>query len=115
VFTAARRWVVHVVHPEHADLAVRFATRGADKFAAGGFADNEHGIPVLERACVTLDCSAHAMHPGGDHTILVGRVDRTRIDQAELPAIYFRRGFHPLPAAARHLLTGAVRSGCSGG
>jgi flavin reductase ActVB len=98
VFTAAQRWVVHVVPPEHADLAVRFATRGADKFGGGGFSDKEYGIPVLQQACAMLDCSLYARHPGGDHTILVGRVEHTRIDEAKLPALYFRRGFHPLPA-----------------
>jgi flavin reductase ActVB len=96
-FATAERWIAHVVHPEHADLAVRFATRGADKFADAGFVADEHGLPVLERACVTLDCVPHARYPGGDHTILVGRVERTRIGD-DLPAVYFRRGFHSLPA-----------------
>jgi flavin reductase ActVB len=100
VFAAAQRWIVHVIHSEHADLAVRFATRGADKFADAGFRADERGLPVLERACVTLDCSLHALHPGGDHSILVGRVERTRIDEAELPAVYFRRGFRALPAVS---------------
>jgi len=96
VFATAERWIVHVIHPEHTELAVRFATRGADKFADAGFSADERGLPVLERACVTLDCTAYAQHEGGDHTILIGRVGRTRISE-ELPAIYFRRGFHALP------------------
>jgi flavin reductase ActVB len=95
VFTAAERWNVHVIHREHADLAVRFATRGADKFADAGFVADEHSLPVLDRACATLSCTPHARHPGGDHTILVGRVAHTVIG-AETPAIYFRRGFHAI-------------------
>jgi flavin reductase ActVB len=98
VFAAAGRWIVHVIDPEHSGLAVRFATRGADKFAGAGFTADERGLPVLERACVTLDCAAHARHTGGDHTILVGRVEHTRVG-ADLPAVYFRRGFHSLPTA----------------
>ena len=31
-FAAADRWNIHVLPHRHADLAVRFATRGADKF-----------------------------------------------------------------------------------
>lgn len=95
VFAEAQRWIVHVIHPEHAELAVRFATRGADKFADAGFVADENGLPVLERACVTLECTVHATHPGGDHTVLLGRVDRTRVGDT-LPAVYFRRDFHPL-------------------
>lgn len=37
VFERAERFVVHVIHPEHSDLALRFATRGADKFTDAGF------------------------------------------------------------------------------
>jgi flavin reductase ActVB len=98
-FAAAERWNVHVIHPEHADLAIRFATRGADKFADTSFVSDEHGLPVLDRACFTLSCTRHAQHPGGDHTILVGRVERTHVGD-EQPAIYFRRGFHGLSTAS---------------
>ena len=99
VFAEAQRWIVHVIHPEHAELAVRFATRGVDKFADAGFVADRHGLPMLERACVTLDCVAHAKHPGGDHTVLLGRVQRTKVGDT-LPAVYFRRDFHPLPSTA---------------
>nr|WP_018506014.1 flavin reductase family protein [Parafrankia discariae] len=94
-FERARRFIVHVVPPEHTDLAVRFATRGADKFADAGFRPDESGLPVLDRACVVLDCASHAIQPAGDHSILLGRVERTRVGE-DRPAVYFRRRFHLL-------------------
>jgi flavin reductase (DIM6/NTAB) family NADH-FMN oxidoreductase RutF len=33
------------------------------------------------------------------HTILIGQIERTRLGDDQ-PAIYFRRGFHALPAAS---------------
>jgi flavin reductase ActVB len=93
VFETAERYVVHVVHQEHADLAVQFATRGADKFAGAGFGADEHGLPVLDRAAVTLSCVRHAVHPAGDHSILLGRVERVEVGE-DRPAIYFQRRFH---------------------
>lgn len=99
-FTATRRWLVHVIHPEDAPLALLFATRGADKFADAGFTADDRGLPLLDRACVTLDCSAHAAHPAGDHTILVGRVERTSLANDQ-PAVYFRRTFHLLAQPTR--------------
>jgi flavin reductase ActVB len=65
------------------------------KVADADFTADERGLPVLEGACVTLDCSAHVRHAGGDHTILLGRVDRTQLGE-DTPAVYFRRGFHEL-------------------
>ena len=95
VFERAQRWVVHVIHPEHAELALRFATRGADKFADAGFVVDERGLPRLAGACVTLHCTRYASYPGGDHTILLGEVRDTLLGE-HLPAVYFRRRFHPL-------------------
>ena len=98
VFAEAQRWIVHVVQADHAELAGRFATRGVDKFSDAGFQADERGLPVLDRASVVLDCSLHSRHEAGDHTILVGRVEGTTVGE-DLPAIYFRRGFHTLPVA----------------
>ena len=96
VFTTARRWLVHVISPEHADVGITFASRGADKFAAADFEANENGLPRLAGACVTLECAEHAKLSGGDHTILLGRVLQTNSD-GTTPAVYFRRAFHRLP------------------
>lgn len=94
-FTSAERWLVHVITDEHTELATRFATRGADKFAHPGFAPDEHGLPTLDGSAVTLECSTYDIHPAGDHTILLGRVDNTRLGGG-IPTLYYQRGFQPL-------------------
>jgi flavin reductase ActVB len=95
VFATAQRWLVHIISHEHAPLGIRFATRGADKFATADFDRDQHGLPRLAGACVTLDCTNYAKLPGGDHTIIVGRVERTHIDDG-IPAVYFRGQFREL-------------------
>jgi len=97
VFETAERWIVHVIQPGDSELALRFATRGADKFADDAFTADARGLPRLSRASVTLDCARYAVHEGGDHTILLGRVEDSHVG-AEAPVVYFRRRFHPLPA-----------------
>jgi flavin reductase ActVB len=94
VFVAAEGWMVHVIHPGHADLALRFATRGANKFADDQFRPDAHGMPVLDAASVALHCLRHANYQAGDHVILVGRVEAVELDCAQQPAVYFRRAFH---------------------
>jgi flavin reductase ActVB len=76
---------------------MRFATRGADKFGDGSFTLDGNGLPVLDRASATLRCSSFAKYPGGDHLILVGKVEQASTDDAGLPTVYFRRKFHVLP------------------
>lgn len=95
VFRSASSWAVQVVPDHHAELAARFATRGADKFAPGLFRAGGGGHPVLEDACAVLECDRFAAYEGGDHTILVGQV--TGCQLADVPPIlYFRRSFHAL-------------------
>jgi flavin reductase ActVB len=96
VFAAAVSWAIHVLPPEHAELALRFATRGADKFGAAGFTASARGLPVLEDACVVLECDGFDRYDGGDHEILVGRVQEVRLGDGA-PAVYFQRNFHTLP------------------
>ena len=97
-FVGADHWAIHVVGNTNADIAMRFATRGADKFGAGDFRPGEHGLPLLDDVSVRLSCSAHGSYPAGDHTVLVGRVEDVHLGE-ELPAVYFRRRFHDLGAS----------------
>jgi len=97
IFANADAWAVHVLRHEHAELALRFATRGVDKFAGGEFRESALGLPVLDGASVVLECSAYARHDGGDHTILIGRVTAAHVS-ADPPTLYYRREFHDLGA-----------------
>jgi flavin reductase ActVB len=98
-FATVDRWNIHIIHPEHANLATKFATRGSDKFAGDEFRPDLHGLPQLDQACVTLHCRAHNVHDAGDHIILVGHVDETELSDAA-PALYYQRAFHPTPVTA---------------
>ncbi|MFE3058729.1 flavin reductase family protein [Nocardia sp. NPDC059239] len=94
-FQSAQRWSIHVIGGSHADLALRFATRGEDKFANAGFVAGEENIPVLGDVPVRLDCVEHTKVVAGDHTVLVGQVIGTDMSDSS-PTVYFRRAFHPL-------------------
>jgi flavin reductase ActVB len=96
-FARADRFRIHVLRSDHADLALNFATQGAEKFALGAFSKDEHGFPVLPTAIATVDCRPYAQYEGGDHSILVGEVEDVSVADAS-PVIYFRRSFHDLVA-----------------
>ncbi|MFJ2768719.1 flavin reductase family protein [Streptomyces sp. NPDC087300] len=95
VFMAAERFAVNIVTPEHADLAVRFATKGADKFAHGGFEYDEERHPALPDAAAVLHCALRQVVSGGDHVILIGRVREARTGGGE-PVTWYRGGFQRL-------------------
>ena len=74
-FRAAERFAIHVLADDQADLSNRFARKGEDKFAGLDWAWSD-GVPRLSGALATFECSTRAVHEGGDHEIIVGRVER---------------------------------------
>jgi flavin reductase ActVB len=96
-FARAPRWNIHVLQHRHADLAVRFATRGAAKFDGAGFQPDADGLPLLKDVSIWLRCASYSKADGGDHVVLIGRVEEVGMGE-EMPFVYFRRKFHTLPA-----------------
>jgi flavin reductase ActVB len=94
-FAQAERWNIHVLGHRHADLAMRFATRGAAKFDGAGFEPDANGLPIRADVSIGLRCAAYSKVDGGDHLVLLGRVEEVTMGD-ELPFVYFRRKFHSL-------------------
>ncbi len=94
-FAEADGFAVSILRVEQKGMATRFATSGTNKFASGGFVFTSAGLPVVDGALATLDCTVHDRHDAGDHTILIGWVHEAhtgRLDHAR-PAVYFGRRF----------------------
>ncbi|MGW1076475.1 flavin reductase family protein [Streptomyces sp. NPDC002537] len=91
-FVSAERFLVNVLTPEHAAVAGRFARSGHDKFGGGPMEPCESGLPGLPDATARLDCALHDVLDGGDHSILIGRVESVHVGTAE-PMVYYHRAF----------------------
>jgi flavin reductase (DIM6/NTAB) family NADH-FMN oxidoreductase RutF len=89
-FRAAGHFCVNVLSAEQASLCRRFATPEPDKFAGVAWTAGAGGVPVLEGCVATFECSTAFNNWGGDHVILVGRVERFTTRDA--PALLFHRG-----------------------
>lgn len=95
-FASSDSIAIHFVQKEYEGLARTFATRGADKFNGHPFELSERGLPVLRELGSVLECSVWARYDGGDHTIIVGRVEDALLGTAD-PVVYYKRDFHALP------------------
>ncbi|WP_406393201.1 flavin reductase family protein [Streptomyces sp. NBC_00882] len=72
----AGTFCVNVLSAEQGELCRAFAVSGADKFAGVAHAPAPaSGSPRLAGTLAWIDCTIHAVHTGGDHLIVVGRVD----------------------------------------
>lgn len=73
-FTAAERYIIHVMAEDQQALATHFARTG-DDFTGVDWQPDETGLPVLAGCLARFACTRKAVHDGGDHSIILGQVD----------------------------------------
>ncbi|WKE71136.1 flavin reductase family protein [Streptomyces sp. WP-1] len=84
---------VNILGADQAGLCRAFAVRGADKFAGVPHTPAPRtGSPRLLGAAAWIDCTVHAVHPGGDHLIVTGRVDALGATDDPPAPLLFHRG-----------------------
>ncbi|HEX5496865.1 MAG TPA: flavin reductase family protein [Mycobacteriales bacterium] len=91
---SAHEFVVNVLAGRHGELARRFATHGADRFAGGEF-DIWPGsaLPCLPDANALVRCATFQIIPVGDHDLVVGAVVEARVCGSDPPLVWYRRSF----------------------
>jgi flavin reductase (DIM6/NTAB) family NADH-FMN oxidoreductase RutF len=72
-FVPGAEFAVHVLSHAQRELALHFARRLHEKFEKGRKGHGRHP-PHIAHALCRFDCSVIAVHPGGDHLIVVGQV-----------------------------------------
>ncbi len=91
----AGMFCVNVLGAGQDELCRAFAVSGADKFAGVPYDPAPvSGSPRLSGAVAWIDCAIQAVHPGGDHLIVVGRVNAlgTAADDDPDGPLLFHRG-----------------------
>jgi flavin reductase ActVB len=88
---AGAAFIIHFLAADQVDLARRFATFLPEKFEGLDYRVSRRGCPQLEGVLAYLECVADSYHPGGDHTILVGKVLDARLANTHKePLVYFQ-------------------------
>jgi flavin reductase (DIM6/NTAB) family NADH-FMN oxidoreductase RutF/DNA-binding MarR family transcriptional regulator len=80
-FNDASYFCVSILGEDQIDVSQKLSSSKEDKFSDVDWSAGIGGAPIITGAIATLECSTHAIHDGGDHIIVVGRVHRhTRYD-----------------------------------
>lgn len=89
-FTTAKNFTISILGSKHKTVSVRLAKPGEHKLDGFKLAPTENGPPGLADALAILECAREAVHDGGDHAIIVGRVERFTWHKTGKPLVYFR-------------------------
>ena len=96
VLRDAERFAVNVLQIGQQPTSNRFAGKGEDRFAHTPWEVGEFGTPVLTGSLSSFECARDAVHDGGDHFILVGRVLKAMFEPRRDPLLYFRGKYRRL-------------------
>lgn len=88
VITSASHFGVNILAAGQEDLSRRFATRNIDKFAGLSYRPGRSGVPLLAGTLGHIECARYELLPGGDHVIVVGRIEHLEYRGGE-PLVYF--------------------------
>lgn len=89
----AGRFCVNVLAEAQEHLSRRFATREEDRFAGLGWRPAPSGAPVLNGVLAWVDCTLEGEHEGGDHVVVIGRVQELDVASQGRPLIFYRGGY----------------------
>lgn len=89
---AAPRFAVNVLTLVQEPLSRRFAETRPDRFDGVPWRASELGVPLLDGALASIECERHAVHAGGDHSIVIGRVTGGSVSEGT-PLLHYRGGY----------------------
>lgn len=83
-------FAVNLLGQDHSHISTAFggAAKGRERFNTGDWAEGGSGVPTLRDAIAVVECEVDGEIDYGSHTIVIGRVTRSSLSQAEEPLIY---------------------------
>ena len=96
VFRHVERYAINVLSAGQRALSDRFASRMGDRFADVSVHAGLGGTPLIDGCCAWFECTQEAQHPGGDHLVFVGRVERFAPGESTSPLVFFNGAYRQL-------------------
>jgi 3,4-dihydroxy-2-butanone 4-phosphate synthase len=95
---ATGHFAINVLGKHQRDHSDRFAAKGADARAHEvAFGEGPLGVPVLPDSLATIACEVEAIHPAGDHEIVIGLArSLDRGGRGTEPLLFYRGAYSEL-------------------
>ncbi|OZM77080.1 flavin reductase family protein [Pseudonocardia sp. MH-G8] len=91
-------FVINLLTRGQTPLSDRFSRLGQDHFEGLAVDRTDSGLPALPGSGGRIECEVDAVHPGGDHVIVVGRVLACTAAPTS-PLVFYRGRYHRLGSA----------------
>jgi flavin reductase (DIM6/NTAB) family NADH-FMN oxidoreductase RutF len=103
--TKASGFAVNILSEGQKDISNTFARPVEDRFATVEWKRGPQGSPVFADVAGWFDCSTETIVDGGDHVILIGKVEA--FENGKLNGLGYARGSYFTPALAQKAVSAA--------
>jgi 3-hydroxy-9,10-secoandrosta-1,3,5(10)-triene-9,17-dione monooxygenase reductase component len=105
IVRVAGRYAVNILSEEQQALSDCFAGApvepGREAFCGASWHRGPSGLPLIDGAIATLECTVVETFSAGDHDLFIGRVDTLASDPLhQMPLLYYRRQYLRIENAA---------------
>ncbi len=105
IVRTAGRYAVCILSEDQQDLSDCFAGApvepGREAFCGAAWHPGPTGLPLIDGAIATLECTVVQTFSAGDHDLFIGRVDSLDNDHLHaMPLLYYRRRYLRIERAA---------------
>ena len=90
-FAQAQQYCIHILGADQHALASHFATQGHD-FTGFDWAAGPDGAPRLAGCLAAFHCTRFAVHPAGDHSIIIGQITHAAACSGQGAGLLFDQG-----------------------
>jgi 3-hydroxy-9,10-secoandrosta-1,3,5(10)-triene-9,17-dione monooxygenase reductase component len=94
-FISTSRFAINVLAEHQEELSRRFSSASGDHFLDLDWHAGASGAPLFYGVLAQLECSVARTFEAGDHTVLIGEVQRAGYWQGK-PLLYFDSGYRYL-------------------
>jgi flavin reductase (DIM6/NTAB) family NADH-FMN oxidoreductase RutF len=90
---ASGSFCVNVMGQDQMEVCGVMASRSDNKFADVEWSPGPSGSPIIAGSIAYIDCEIEAIHDGGDHHIVVGRVIELEVLESKEPLLFFQGNY----------------------
>jgi flavin reductase (DIM6/NTAB) family NADH-FMN oxidoreductase RutF len=90
---ATGAFCVNVLGAGQEALARLFAGPAPSRFTGLGWRPSPSGAPLIDGALAWVEATVEAVHPAGDHTMVIGRARHLDVAHEGGPLVFFRGGY----------------------
>lgn len=96
-FISSDHFAVSILAENQVDISVHFSKFKSDKFADILYTFGVHSqSPIITGAISYIECRKYTQYQAGDHTIVIGEVINTEVNNNLRPLIYYLRQYREL-------------------